>query len=188
VSYWDTLDVSESFAGGCRVANTGLKNRTEHVISLSNASGRRPTTDQRGCLVTQVADADSPVRSARHWPQRIPAIPLALGLMLCVLALRPINSASDRGRFWRRQLCPHGLRIMAKRRHVDEQCENRCRFGRPTSKRKSHVSCARWNSGVTSQVIAEHARRLPRLNVLHETLPDMIAEFDGRFDQNAEKS
>ncbi len=25
-------------------------------------------------------------------------------------------------------------------------------------------------------------------NVLHETLPDMIAEFDRRFDQNAEKS
>ncbi len=25
-------------------------------------------------------------------------------------------------------------------------------------------------------------------SVLHETLPDMIAEFDRRFDQNAEKS
>jgi hypothetical protein len=24
VSYWDTPDVSESFAGGCRVTNTGL--------------------------------------------------------------------------------------------------------------------------------------------------------------------
>jgi hypothetical protein len=31
--------------------------------------------------VTQVADADSPAQSARRWPQRIPAIPLALGSM-----------------------------------------------------------------------------------------------------------
>jgi hypothetical protein len=45
VSCWDILDVSESFAGGCRVANRRLKNRTERAISLSNASGRRPTTD-----------------------------------------------------------------------------------------------------------------------------------------------
>jgi hypothetical protein len=32
VSCWDIPGVSESFAGGCRVANTGLKNRTERAI------------------------------------------------------------------------------------------------------------------------------------------------------------
>jgi hypothetical protein len=62
VSYWDTPDVSESFASGCRVANRRLKNRTERAIFLSDVSRRRPTADQRGCLVTQVADADTPVR------------------------------------------------------------------------------------------------------------------------------
>jgi hypothetical protein len=46
VSCWDIPDVSESFAGGCRVADIGLKNRTERAISLSNESRRRPTTDQ----------------------------------------------------------------------------------------------------------------------------------------------
>jgi len=42
VSSWDIPDVSESFASGCRVANTGLKNRTERAISLSDESRRRP--------------------------------------------------------------------------------------------------------------------------------------------------
>jgi hypothetical protein len=38
VSSWDIPNVSESFAGGCRVPNTGLKNRTERAIFLSNVS------------------------------------------------------------------------------------------------------------------------------------------------------
>ncbi len=75
MSCWDIPDVSESFAGGCRVTNTGLKNRSERAISLSDASRRRPTIDQRGRFVTQVADADSPVRSAVVGPSASP-IPL----------------------------------------------------------------------------------------------------------------
>jgi hypothetical protein len=97
VSCWDILDVSESFSGGCRVADIGLKNRTERAISLSEASRRRPTTDQHGRFVTaQVADADSPVRSARRWPQRIPAIPPragANGLFAARKATTPVKAA-----------------------------------------------------------------------------------------------
>jgi hypothetical protein len=51
VSSWDIPNVSESFAGGCRIANTGLKNRTERAIFLSNVSRRRPTADQRNRFV-----------------------------------------------------------------------------------------------------------------------------------------
>jgi hypothetical protein len=51
VSSWDIPNVSESFAGGCRVPNTGLKNRTERAIFLSNVSRRRPTVDQRDRFV-----------------------------------------------------------------------------------------------------------------------------------------
>jgi hypothetical protein len=45
-------NVSESSADDCRVANTGLKNRPERAISLSDASRSRPTTKPRGCFVT----------------------------------------------------------------------------------------------------------------------------------------
>ena len=44
VSSWDIPDVSESFASGCRVANTGLKNRSEPAIFLSMASKSRLTS------------------------------------------------------------------------------------------------------------------------------------------------
>ncbi len=81
VSCWDIPDVSESFAGGCRVANTRLKNRTEHAIFLSGASRRRPTTDQRGRLVTLQVTlilwaigpslATMPPRILPRWGQRL---------------------------------------------------------------------------------------------------------------------
>jgi hypothetical protein len=67
VSCWDIPDVSESFVGGCRVTNTGLKNRTERAIFVRRVE---KTTDQRGRLLPQVADANTPVRSAPRWPRR----------------------------------------------------------------------------------------------------------------------
>ena len=50
----------------------------QFLCQTSREDDRQQTQCRR--LVTQVADADSPAQSARRWPQRIPAIPLALGL------------------------------------------------------------------------------------------------------------